>query len=50
LNNGYIDEVWLSKVPGNYEGDAFLQSFEKDFKEQEVEQFETFQFIKYTRK
>lgn len=50
LNNGYIDEVWLSKVPWSYKGDAFLQSFEKDFIEQETIPFETFRFIKYTKK
>lgn len=50
LKLGLIDEVWLSKIPGHYEGDAFLIEFEKDFQEMESESFETFRFIRYARK
>ncbi|MDD5197634.1 MAG: dihydrofolate reductase [Candidatus Gracilibacteria bacterium] len=50
LNVQVVDEVWLSKVPGHYEGDTFLIEFEKDFEQQETEQFETFQFLRYTKK
>ncbi|HBB27325.1 TPA: dihydrofolate reductase [Candidatus Gracilibacteria bacterium] len=45
-----VDEVWLSKIPGHYEGDVFLAEFEKNFEKQKVEQFETFQFIRYRKK
>jgi len=48
LNDGLVDEIWLSKIPGNYEADAFLPIFEDDFREQETQQFETFQFVKYS--
>lgn len=42
-----IDEVWLSKIPGRFEGDAFFPIFEDDFREEEIQSFETFQFVKY---
>lgn len=50
LNDGLVDEIWLSKIPGDYEGDASFPVFEDDFREQETEQFETFQFVKYTKR
>lgn len=50
LNKNLVDEVWLSKIPGHYEGDAFLVEFEKNFEKQTVESFETFQFIRYRKK
>lgn len=50
LNDRLVDEIWLSKIPGNYKGDAFFPVFEDDFREQETEQFETFQFVQYSSK
>ncbi len=50
LNDNLVDEIWLSKIPGDYEGDAFFPVFEDDFREQEIEPFETFQFVKYIQK
>ncbi len=47
LKNNLIDEVFLSKIPWNFEGNAFLVPFEKDFIEGAREQFETFEFIVY---
>lgn len=50
LNDSLVDEIWLSKIPGDYEGDASFPVFEDDFREQETEQFETFQFVKYIKR
>ncbi|OIO76562.1 hypothetical protein CO024_01310 [Candidatus Gracilibacteria bacterium CG_4_9_14_0_2_um_filter_38_7] len=50
LNKNLIDEVLLSKISGDYNGDAFLVEFEKNFDEISRQQFETFVCIRYTKK
>lgn len=49
LDRGLVDEVYLSNIPGDYEGDTFLQAFEDDFIEVQSKQYETFRFVRYVK-
>jgi dihydrofolate reductase len=49
IDAGLADEIWLSLVPGHYDGDAFFPSFEKGFEVAERRPFETFELIRYVR-
>ncbi|MDD5377318.1 MAG: dihydrofolate reductase [Candidatus Gracilibacteria bacterium] len=49
LDRGLVDEAWISRIPGEHEGDAFLIEFESDFREVERKGFETFEWIRYIK-
>jgi hypothetical protein len=42
-----VDEIWLSRISGDYEGDVFLPHFEDSFIEEETTEFDTFRFTRY---
>lgn len=50
LQRKLVDEIVLSRIPGNYDWDASLIHFENDFIEQDSEQFETFRCVRYTKR
>ncbi len=46
----YLDELLVSHVNGNYAGDTFFPSFEKDFPiELEIERYDSFHVTSYKR-
>jgi dihydrofolate reductase len=47
LTRGLVDEIWLSRISGDYEGDVFLPHFEDSFIEEETTEFDTFRFTRY---
>lgn len=49
LDENLLDEIWVSEVPGTYEGDAYFPEYRDRFEKFESRQFETFEFIKYRR-
>lgn len=50
LDAGLLDELWVSEVPGTYEGDAYFPEYRDRFEKYETQPFNTFDFIKYARR
>lgn len=46
----HCDEVYLTLVKGEYEGDAYFPEFESEFEAINTEEHDSFSFIDYTRK
>lgn len=49
VDSGAADEIWLSLVPGDYDGDAAFPFFEDRYREIGRTAFETFIFVQYAR-
>ena len=49
LDQDLLDGIWVSEVPGIYEGDVRFPEYKKMFALQETRIFDTFVFKQYTR-
>lgn len=49
LNKNLVDYIYLSLIPGEFEGDTYFPAFEDKFKEIERKKFENFEFIQYKK-
>jgi dihydrofolate reductase len=46
----YVSELVVSRIKGNYNGDIYFPSFEKDFEVKSVEEREEFSIVTYQRR
>ncbi|MDD4530226.1 MAG: dihydrofolate reductase [Candidatus Gracilibacteria bacterium] len=49
LNKNLVDYIYLSLIPGEFEGDTYFPAFEDKFTEIERKKFENFELIKHKK-